>query len=99
MKNMVVANGALHIDGDFVEIIGTPRPREDMVKISMGVADIRYRGQFDEWSADIPVKFNAGVLSVEQVFNMFNLGGFSCGCGEWRPERGGEFGMFRVDNR
>lgn len=97
-KNMVMMNGALHIDGEYTEIHGVPTPREDMVKIAMGTADIRYRGEFKEWSADILIKYNAGVLSKEQVVNAINLGGFACGIGEWRPERGGENGMFKVAN-
>jgi hypothetical protein len=32
--------------------------REDMVRIGMGTADIRYRGEFPEWSVDVPLRFN-----------------------------------------
>ncbi len=94
-KNMVTPHGAFHINGDMVEIFGTPHMREDMVRIQMGT-DIRFRGQFDEWSAEISVRYNAGVLSLEQLVNLFSLGGFACGIGEWRPEKGGAFGMYSV---
>jgi hypothetical protein len=97
MKNMVTANGSFHIDGEFVEIKGVPHMREDMVRIAMGGTDIRFRGQFDEWSATFTVKFNSGVLSLEQLVNMFNLGGFACGLGEWRAEKGGTFGMYHIE--
>lgn len=97
-KNMVVMNGALHINGELVEIHGTPHPREDMVRIAMGTADIRYRGQFDDWRACFQVSYNAGVLSADQVVNAINLGGYACGIGEWRPEKGGEFGMYQITN-
>lgn len=96
-KNMVTMNGAFHIDGEFVEIYGTPEMREDMVRVGMGVADIRYRGEFKEWYAFFDVKYNASVISLEQLCNLFNLGGFSCGLGEWRPEKGGVNGMFHVE--
>lgn len=96
-KNMVTMNGAFHIDGEFVEIQGIPHIREDMVRIAMGGTDIRFRGQFDEWSAVFSAKYNASVLSMEQLVNMFNMGGFACGIGEWRPEKGGTFGMFHVE--
>ena len=55
-KNMVTMNGAFHIDGEFVEIHGIPHIREDMVRIAMGGTDIRFRGQFDEWSAIFTAK-------------------------------------------
>ena len=91
-------NGAFHIDGDFVEIKGSiPQMREDMVRVSNGEPDIRYRGEFTKWEAFITVKYNAGVLSEAQVVNLFNVGGFACGVGEWRPEKGGSFGMYHVE--
>lgn len=95
-KNMVSMNAAFHIDGEFVEIVGIPQMREDMVRVGMGVADIRYRGEFQNWSATFTVKYNASAISLEQLVNLFNLGGFACGLGEWRPERGGQYGMFHV---
>lgn len=96
-KDKVSMNAAFHIDGEFVEIHGTPEMREDMVKIAMGTADIRYRGEFKNWYAVFPVKYNASAISLEQLVNLFNLGGFACGVGEWRAEKGGTFGMFHVE--
>lgn len=95
-KDKVSMNAAFHIDGEFVEINGVPKMREDMCKVGMGVADIRYRGEFKEWSATFQVKYNASAISLEQLVNLFNLGGFACGLGEWRVEKGGAFGMFHV---
>lgn len=97
-KDKVSMNGAFHILGDMVEINGTPIMREDMVKIGMGTADIRYRGEFPEWSTILPIQYNAGVITVEQLANMFNMGGFAVGVGEWRPEKSGSYGMYHVAN-
>ena len=96
-KNMVSMNGAFHVIGEFVEINGEPVMREDMVKVGMGVADIRYRGEFPEWWSSFTVSYNAAVLSLEQLINMINMGGFACGIGEWRAEKGGTFGAFHVE--
>lgn len=95
-KDKVSMNAAFHIDGEFIEIKGTPHIREDMVRVGMGTADIRYRGEFDTWSATFQIKYNAGAISLEQIVNLVNLGGFACGIGEWRPEKGGTHGMFHV---
>lgn len=92
----VEARGAFHIVGDMVPIAGTPMPREDMVRVGMGTADIRFRGEFKSWRATMSVRFNANVLSAEQIVNLFNTGGFAIGVGEWRPQRDGSFGMFHV---
>jgi hypothetical protein len=95
----VEARGAFHIIGDMVKIDGDPIRREDMVKIAMGTADIRYRGEFRLWSATFDTRFNANVLSAEQIVNLFNTAGFAIGIGEWRPQRDGSFGMFHVETQ
>lgn len=94
-----VAKAAIIIPAEFIEIHGSAvTMREDMVKVGgiTKVADIRYRAQVENWWADIPIRFNANVMSAEQVVNMFQLGGFACGVGEWRNERDGVFGAFHV---
>jgi len=96
-KNLVSMRGAFHINDEFVEIHGVPEMREDMVRVGMGVADIRYRGEFRDWYAVFSVKYNAAVISLEQLANLFNLGGFACGLGEWRAEKGGSYGAFHIE--
>lgn len=93
----VAARQAFHVVGEMVEIIGPPPAmREDVCRVGMGVADLRYRGQFSPWGARVKVEINTAVISAEQVANLFNLAGFAVGVGEWRPERDGEYGRFRV---
>lgn len=98
-QNKVSQNAAFHIDGEMVEIHGAPTMREDMVRVGgiSKAADIRYRAEFADWYAIIPIRYNAGQISLEQLANLFNLGGFACGVGEWRVEKGGSFGMFHVE--
>lgn len=95
-----VAKAAIIIPCEYIEIKGKAvTMREDMVKVGgiSKVADIRYRAQIEDWEADIPIKFASNVMSLEQVINLFNLGGFACGVGEWRNERNGVFGSFHVE--
>lgn len=96
LAKKTTARGAFHIIGDMVEIKGTPTMREDMVRIGMGTADIRYRGEFKEWSADLTIRYNPNVMSAEQIINLINMGGFANGIGEWRPSKDGSFGTFHV---
>ena len=102
-KNKVVLQGEMFIESDengMIEI-KTPEPpimREDMVKVGMGTADLRYRGEFRNWKADIVLRYNAnGQFSLENIVNIINAGGFFCGIGEWRPEKGGTNGMYHVE--
>lgn len=93
---MTEARGAFHVVGELVQIEGTPTPREDMVRVGMGTADIRYRGEFKEWAANVTIQYNPMALSLEQIVNLFNLAGFGVGIGEWRPEKDGPYGRFHV---
>jgi len=92
----VHARGAFHIMCELVEVVGEPTMREDMVRVGMGVADLRYRGEFKKWQCKIPLRYNANVLSLEQILNIFDTAGFSTGVGEWRPQKNGDYGMFHV---
>lgn len=92
------ARAAFHVNPgeELVKIEGAPSMREDMVKISMGTADIRYRGEFKEWKVKLTIRYNKRVLSIEQIVNLFNVAGFGVGVGEWRPQKDGNHGMFHV---
>lgn len=83
-------------DRDLVPIKGTYSPREDMVRLNGGTADIRYRAQLTKWSAELEISYNANVVSFDQIVNMLNAAGYGVGIGEWRPERDGMFGRFQV---
>ncbi len=93
----VMMRGAFHIPGELVLIEGEPSPREDVCRVGMGAADLRYRGEFKDWSANVSVQFNANAISAEQIANMFSIAGFSIGIGEWRPARDGQFGRFHLE--
>lgn len=100
-KDKMSLRGVFFIESDFgdmAEIVSdVPEMREDMVKIGMGTADIRYRGEFKNWRTTFRIKYNVnGQYSLENILNILNAGGMVCGVGEWRPERDGQFGMFHV---
>lgn len=101
-KDKVSLQGAFFINGigeeQLAEVKGDkPHIREDMVRVGMGAADIRYRGEFDNWFMDLVIRFNKnGQYSLEQILNILNAGGLACGLGEWRPEKSGQNGMFHV---
>lgn len=92
----VEARGAFHIEGEFAKIHGTPEMREDMVRVGMGTADLRYRGEYKKWYTTLTVRYNKNVLSDSQIANLFNTAGFAIGVGEWRPAKDGRNGMFHV---
>lgn len=102
-KDKMSMRGAFFIDGDENQMLeihsDPPIMREDMVKVGMGTADIRFRGEFRNWWADMTISYNAnGQYTLEQIINVINAGGYVCGVGEWRPERDGQCGMFHVSS-
>lgn len=107
MKNKVTGNGLFHIfgmdDPELIEIktFDESKPkfecREDEVKIGMGTSDLRYRPEFSGWYADLRVEFlRNGMIDMDSIVNMIELGGTMCGLGEWRIEKGGINGAFHV---
>lgn len=94
----VLARRAFHVlGGELIKIEGEPNMRTDRVTIGMGTTDIRYRAEFKEWSADVPIVYNEGVITLEQLINLFRIAGFGVGIGEWRPERNGIYGTWDVE--
>lgn len=101
-KDKVSLQAAFFIVGEgeeqLAEVKGDkPHIREDMVRVGMGSADIRYRGEFNNWYMDLTIRYNKnGQYSLEQILNIINLGGYGCGIGEWRPEKSGQNGMYHL---
>jgi hypothetical protein len=73
-----------------------PYMRTDTVTVGMGSTDLRYRPEFLRWGVTLAIQFNARVITQDQLVNLINLGGFSVGVGEWRPEKNGDHGRFQV---
>lgn len=70
-----------------IRIFGEPRLRRDMVRVGMGSADLRYRPEYPEWSANLTIEFNSGVVSLDQIYQLIKAAGYGCGVGEMRPEK------------
>lgn len=104
-RPQTVTRSAFHVIADdpgtgLVEIHGDHRMREDMVRVGsiQKVASPRYRAEFPSWGAVLRIQFLADVISEEEIVGLVNAAGFTCGVGEWRPEKSnsGSFGLFRV---
>lgn len=101
---MTDTRGKFHVLADddvcgLVEIKGKYKMRDDMVRLATGVADVRFRAEYQVgWTAAVTILYNATWISKEQLAQILNTAGFSCGIGEWRPEKSnsGSFGLFKV---
>ncbi len=96
---MVLASQTHHVTGSWAEIKGSkPKLRKDVVRVPPGSSKAvnRVRAEFWPWTVEIEILFNEAVISPEQLVALYNLAGFAVGVYEWRPERGGMFGMYKV---
>jgi hypothetical protein len=57
---------------------------------------MRHRPKFIEWGAEFDLLLNDDMLSVEDAHKLLNEAGVSIGIGDFRPEKRGPFGTFRV---
>ncbi len=92
----VQARGAFYIMGDILPIKGKVQMREDIVRLGGRTADLRYRAEYVDWSMELEILHNPRVISAEAIINLIESAGFSIGIGDWRPQKAGTHGLFRV---
>lgn len=90
------------VDGDpFVKIdYDKMEVRRDAVTLPTGTSDIRHRPSFHNWKCQLKIRYNASLISPEQIVQLINYAGFHRGVGSWRPgspKKPGSFGMYGVD--
>lgn len=101
---MTALRSALYVQGygsqQLVPVMGEHEMREDVVRVGQGVADLRYRAMYPEWSALLTVKYIPTQISLEGVFALVEAAGMG-GIGEWRPSspksNTGSYGQFTID--
>jgi hypothetical protein len=101
MSRAATANNGAISDLPVVRIwsSGPPEMREDMVRVGSGLnkkASLAYRGQFWPWAIKLEGLLNTKVLSRDNLIFLINEAGVSYGIGDWRNERKGVFGSFRL---
>ena len=96
-KAVFVVGTHSEFDGPVTAMVADdPTMRTDPVKVGMST-DLRYRPMFEEWKVQITMDLRTDLITPEDLANLVNHAGFSVGIGDWRPEKGGEFGRFELD--
>ncbi len=98
----IVADGYDVEDGQpLVRLHGEPRMFNMAVRLASGVADIAARPMFEEWHANVTLKWDADAFSATDVVNLLARAGVHCGIGAGRPDSresaGMGFGTFEVE--
>lgn len=98
LRQSLFFHGEMGQDGQqLCRLDGEPRMREDVVTVGRGGTDLRYRGEFSEWSTSLEITYVSSMVTRESVLSLIDAGGMGVGVGEWRPEKNGEFGTYRID--
>lgn len=83
----VLADGFDQIDGiPLIKLNGKPERVDMAVRNATGVADIRIRPMWREWSAQVKVRYDADQFTATDVANLMNRVGQQVGIGEGRPD-------------
>jgi hypothetical protein len=72
---------------------------DSMVCISTGMKKssvVNVRPQLSKWEAELTMTIASDLIGREEILDMLQWCGTFCGLGDWRPERGGNFGRFDV---
>lgn len=98
LKQFLFIHGEEGDDGRaLTRIDGEPVMREDVVTVGRNGSDLRYRPQFSEWRTMLEIRYVTSALTQGSVLSLIDAGGMGVGVGEWRPEKDGDFGTYRVD--
>lgn len=83
----VEADGFDKVDGiPLIKLNGEPERVDMAVRNATGVADIRVRPMWRDWSAAIRVRYDADQFSLADITNLMGRVGLQVGIGEGRPD-------------
>jgi hypothetical protein len=86
-------------DATNICLYGTPELYTTMVRSSdmNRTPDVRTRPIFRQWAiSGVTIEYKIDPLSDSSVLNLLAAAGVIVGCGDWRPQKGGSMGKFRI---
>lgn len=70
---------------------------QDVNKHNVG-SNTKYSPQFNDWSCELEIQFDANNISDKDIASLINYAGFYYGVGMWSPrcKSGGNYGMYEL---
>lgn len=59
---------------------------------------LRTRARFDQWAITFVVETDPELIDQDQLLTWLDIGGRRVGLGDWRPQKSGHYGRYKVDN-
>jgi hypothetical protein len=81
-----------------IDLYGVPQIFSAMVRNSdiSRTPDVRTRPIFPEWACVVTVRFMKSILTERGIYNLMAASGIIGGIGDWRGEKGGPYGAYRL---
>ncbi len=81
-----------------IDLYGTPYLHFGMVRNSdmNKTPDVRCRAIFPEWAATFDISYISTLITAADIANLVAAAGEIVGCGDWRPQKGGVYGQFKI---
>src|SRR5512143_189242 len=81
-----------------IDLFGCPKLFMAMTRSSdMGrTPDVRTRAIFPRWACKVTINYVASLLKERQIANLLATAGLIIGIGDWRSQKGGSYGGFRL---
>jgi hypothetical protein len=81
-----------------IDLYGKPSLFMAMVRNSdmNHTPDVRTRPAFKRWACTLSISYMMNPLTDNQILNLLSAAGEIVGVGDWRPQKGGDYGCFRV---
>jgi len=81
-----------------IDLFGVPHLFMAMVRNSdmNKTPDVRTRPIFPEWACTVTVRYVKQLIPQAAIANLFGAAGVIVGVGDWRPQKGGSFGTWRL---
>jgi hypothetical protein len=91
-------NALVSVPDEFVPVWGIPRLDLSVVRMAglSRTPDVRSRGRLDRWAMRVRYRWTEPMLNQTSLITLVLGSGMVCGVGDWRIEKGGDNGGFRV---
>jgi len=83
---------------EVVNIWGLPKLYMRMVRLNdiSKTPDVRTRAVFAEWAGYYDLRYVSSLIKENAVHTLAHAGGVINGIGDWRSEKGGQYGAYRI---
>lgn len=89
-----------YVQGEKINLYGVPKLHMAIVRQSgmNRTPDVRTRAIVPQWAAEVTINYASPMLKLPAVLNLLSAGGMTQGLGDWRVEKNGSYGTYRVTN-